>query len=873
MRRLPFTAWSLITSGVLLVGVLFWLLFADQLFPTISDDFTYRANILSYDNFFDEHKNDFSGDILSKTKYSYQVEKKENNVLTIHNVFEVRKPSGDTIFAVDRFYGIDKFTGKHVPGYGDKNREGYLFAPKNTGDEFTYWHVNYDAPARMKFQGKEIIEGLDVNRYECDYTADQSPNLEFLPGVPDVLGVQLAIHLALWIEPVTGYLIKYEDHTTAWYYDVKTKKRTHPWNRFHNQFEETSISNQVQIAQLAKDFKLWQYRYFPVSILFLIVIVLSVGFRSDRKRVWRLYFATGLILVTGFSYSFFLYTFLKKNDIIRLETLFNRDCESIRISVQRELERSVDVLNSIKANYLSRNDISREQFRIAVTQTIKNSDNIQAVAWIPYVSGEDRNAAETSAREEGYTDFKFTELKNKKLVTAGKRDSYYPIYYIAPYESNVQALGYDFASSPERKEALDKAASTGEIMVTESIIMVQQLRKKHNKSFLVMMPLFENEVGISNTHRIHSYISAGINIYDLMQEAVSRVSISNNVAVTVTDLVAKEPEILYTNAQKDNTYQFEKTSTLQVANGLWKLQFKSTPTLSRLESSWFTIALPIVVALMSFILSIFVFTMLTDESKKLRNINFILTKEVSERKKAEKNLNQHLHVLESQNIQLSDFCYIISHNLRGPLVNISMLIDYIENSEDEADKEEMFSKIRPVVNTINETFNELVESLQVKFDLDIQSEKINVKENIDKMLISLLEFEITSTDATFDIDISEAPIIHFPEKYFDSILFNLISNSLKYKSPDRKPFIKIKTEKIKHSIVLSVTDNGLGIDLKLHRNNLFKIRKVFHKHPDARGFGLFMTKTQIEAMGGKIWAESIPNVGSTFFVEFTNQEI
>ena len=75
------------------------------------------------------------------------------------------------------------------------------------------------------------------------------------------------------------------------------------------------------------------------------------------------------------------------------------------------------------------------------------------------------------------------------------------------------------------------------------------------------------------------------------------------------------------------------------------------------------------------------------------------------------------------------------------------------------------------------------------------------------------------------------------------------------------------------SVLLSISDNGLGIDLDLHRNNLFKIRKTFHRHPDSKGFGLFMIKTQIEAMGGKIWAESKPDEGSTFFVEFNNQKL
>jgi signal transduction histidine kinase len=104
-----------------------------------------------------------------------------------------------------------------------------------------------------------------------------------------------------------------------------------------------------------------------------------------------------------------------------------------------------------------------------------------------------------------------------------------------------------------------------------------------------------------------------------------------------------------------------------------------------------------------------------------------------------------------------------------------------------------------------------------------------------------------------------------------SILQNLISNSLKYSSPERRPVIKISSQPKKDSIILSISDNGLGLDLAKHSENLFKIRKVFHNHPAAKGFGLFITKSQVTALGGKIWVESQPDVGSTFHVELINQ--
>ncbi|MBF03964.1 MAG: hypothetical protein CMP76_11775 [Flavobacterium sp.] len=249
--------------------------------------------------------------------------------------------------------------------------------------------------------------------------------------------------------------------------------------------------------------------------------------------------------------------------------------------------------------------------------------------------------------------------------------------------------------------------------------------------------------------------------------------------------------------------------------------------------------------------------------------------DITERKEGEEQIKannikaiEHAQILELKNTQLVDFCNIVSHNLRAPLINIAMLVDFVEQSEDEEEKSEALAKIKPVVNHLMDVFNELVESIQVKQDTEVDVDTIILEDCLAKILRGF-ETQIEEYDAQIHIDLSEANSIYFPPKYIDSILSNLISNALKYKSPHRNPVIHIKTQKTEQdSVILSVADNGLGIDLVMHKDQIFKIRKTFHKHPDAKGFGLFMTKTQVEAMNGKIWAESEPGKGTTFFIEF-----
>jgi light-regulated signal transduction histidine kinase (bacteriophytochrome) len=223
--------------------------------------------------------------------------------------------------------------------------------------------------------------------------------------------------------------------------------------------------------------------------------------------------------------------------------------------------------------------------------------------------------------------------------------------------------------------------------------------------------------------------------------------------------------------------------------------------------------------------------------------------------------------LEIANRQLIDFCNIVSHNLRAPLVNIAILVDCLKESKDEDERKDLLKKTKLVTNHLNEVFNELVESVQVKQDTEIRLDKIILKDCLDSILSGFVS-EIEAYKADIQINFNDVHEIYYPRIYIESIFTNLISNTLKYKSPGRKPVVKIKLEKINGNIILSVADNGLGIDLIKHQKNLFKIRKTFHKHPDSKGFGLYLVKTQVEALGGKIWATSIPNIGSTFFVEF-----
>ncbi|HYF66801.1 MAG TPA: PAS domain-containing sensor histidine kinase [Ohtaekwangia sp.] len=248
--------------------------------------------------------------------------------------------------------------------------------------------------------------------------------------------------------------------------------------------------------------------------------------------------------------------------------------------------------------------------------------------------------------------------------------------------------------------------------------------------------------------------------------------------------------------------------------------------------------------------------------------------DITSRKKSEeelinskRNLEAAAFELEEQNRQLDEFAHIISHNLRAPVHNIKALLGFINETSRPEDYQLIFEKIKNVTFNISETMNELMETIKIKKNSELERVEIRFKDILDKVIQSL-EGELIESGATVTYNFNNAPKIYYSKPYMESIFQNLISNAIKYRSPTRIPEIFLSTDIVMTGIELRVQDNGLGIDLEKFGNKLFGLHKTFHENTEARGVGLFLTKTQIEALGGSITAESEVDKGTTFIIHF-----
>lgn len=253
-----------------------------------------------------------------------------------------------------------------------------------------------------------------------------------------------------------------------------------------------------------------------------------------------------------------------------------------------------------------------------------------------------------------------------------------------------------------------------------------------------------------------------------------------------------------------------------------------------------------------------------DEDGKVLGVEGSM-RDISDRKQKEIELKDTMDIVGEQNTRLFNFAHIVSHNLRSHTGNLELLLTLLDEAPNKEEEETYLEHIRGVSKNLTETIAHLNEVVSIQTNINQQRKKINLHDYVDNVL-KILTADIKRKDALVSNHVPDDMVISYNEAYMESILLNLISNAIKYRSPERQPVVTIETREVEDAIELYVSDNGLGIDMKRHGDKLFGMYKTFHGNEDAKGVGLFITKNQIESMGGSIEVNSKLGVGTTFKV-------
>nr|WP_170857031.1 PAS domain S-box protein [Algoriphagus locisalis] len=246
-----------------------------------------------------------------------------------------------------------------------------------------------------------------------------------------------------------------------------------------------------------------------------------------------------------------------------------------------------------------------------------------------------------------------------------------------------------------------------------------------------------------------------------------------------------------------------------------------------------------------------------------------IMRDITSRKKLENERNKVIDDLVQRNRDLEQFSYIVSHNLRAPAANILGISSLIQSLDLISTEKELVSGLAQSAVGLDIVIKDLNYILQKKREVNEKKVCVKFSEIISGIKASIASW-IEQENVTLISDFSPLEEMVTIKSYVFSIFYNLITNSIKYRHPERDPVIEIKSHIQKNGFKIVFIDNGLGIDLEKKSDQVFGLYKRFHFHTEGKGMGLYMVKNQLEALGGKISIQSKVNVGTEVTIEFEN---
>ena len=256
--------------------------------------------------------------------------------------------------------------------------------------------------------------------------------------------------------------------------------------------------------------------------------------------------------------------------------------------------------------------------------------------------------------------------------------------------------------------------------------------------------------------------------------------------------------------------------------------------------------------------------------QKYHNLYFI---DNTAQKNAFTELENKNTLIERKNQNLSQFTYIVAHDLKAPVINLRQLLDLL--MQDYQGKSQTKEKNTVLTSLLNESLSKLetvMEDvsglLKTREDSYAQKKVVfsvakYVKKSVDefKEILSDIKAEVT-----YSIDNNIK--LNFPLSDFSTILYNLIENAIKFRDPNRTLKINFIVTETHNEVILKIKDNGLGFNEKMAKGKLFVFYQRMHKKIEGKGLGLQLVRNIMDTHSGQIHFMSETGVGSIFLLNF-----
>ena len=366
-----------------------------------------------------------------------------------------------------------------------------------------------------------------------------------------------------------------------------------------------SIAGAVTLTEIATQWWIW----WAGDVIGVVVFApLALVFFGQPRYVWRprrLTVALPLCAAFAVATVGYVYTQLSEREQARLK--FERRADHVFQDIHEQVTGHLDAVHSLKSYYVGSKYIDRGEFKIFNQHVLSRHAGVQALEWLPRVVREDRKKYETLARQEGLDNFVFRERGDGGLlVDASERDEYYPVFFVEPLVSNETAIGFDVASHPVRRLALDKARDTGGQSATEPVTLVQETASQ--MGLLVFEPVYDKNLPQSTVaerrQAVQGFVLGVFRVGDIVHTSL-RGAAHGDYFLRIMDMGAElGNRVIYSEGDDWSSHQESRwttafstdlswSATLDVADRRWRLDFRPTPEFFAAQSyrhTWLILA-------------------------------------------------------------------------------------------------------------------------------------------------------------------------------------------------------------------------------------------------------------------------------------------
>lgn len=243
---------------------------------------------------------------------------------------------------------------------------------------------------------------------------------------------------------------------------------------------------------------------------------------------------------------------------------------------------------------------------------------------------------------------------------------------------------------------------------------------------------------------------------------------------------------------------------------------------------------------------------------------YAIAKNVTHQKRLEADRAALIADLTRANHELKELSYSTSHDLRAPVTNLLSIHQLLDSSGAvDPQAQQLLGYLKKATGQLYKTLDDYLDTISKDGIVKVMVETLQIEQVLAEVLSSI-ESLVRDSGATFQVDLHAAPTIRFSKTYLESVLLNLITNSIKYAQPGIAPVVRVRSFKAEKHLVLEVADNGLGMDMEKVGNKLFGLHQKFSDRADSKGIGLYLVHNHVASMGGKIEVSSKLNEGTTF---------